>query len=258
LLPVLRFSLEVVRGAALCDRGDPTRGLTALQQARSEFGDEDGPVELLAAVAVLEFRAALDLGHLTAARTVRGWLSDRAGPCSELELMRACTGTVGGHEQQARALLRPVLEGATYTVLPQTLVEAWLLECSLSLLSDERPAARHALLTALALAEPIDSLRPFVKSGPLVRELLVAQQGSFGTSNTFAARAVRAVTLTRSNTMKVLSERELTVLQMLPSLLSLVDIAADLTISVNTVKSHVRSIYTKLGVSSRRHAVLAA
>ena len=45
---------------------------------------------------------------------------------------------------------------------------------------------------------------------------------------------------------------------MLPSLLPLVDIAADLTVSVNTVKSHVRAIYAKLGVSSRRAAVLAA
>ena len=56
----------------------------------------------------------------------------------------------------------------------------------------------------------------------------------------------------------MLSDREFTVLGMLPSLLSLDEIAVDLTVSVNTVKSHVRSIYTKLGVSSRRLAVLAA
>ena len=55
-----------------------------------------------------------------------------------------------------------------------------------------------------------------------------------------------------------LSEREITVLGLLPSLLSLDEIALDLTVSVNTVKSHLRSIYTKLGVSSRRLAVLAA
>ena len=56
----------------------------------------------------------------------------------------------------------------------------------------------------------------------------------------------------------MLSEREITVLGLLPSMLSLDEIAVDLTVSVNTVKSHVRSIYTKLGVSSRRLAVLAA
>jgi LuxR family maltose regulon positive regulatory protein len=55
----------------------------------------------------------------------------------------------------------------------------------------------------------------------------------------------------------MLSERELAVLGMLPSLLSLDEIADDLTVSVNTVKTHVRSIYAKLGVSSRRMAVLS-
>jgi LuxR family maltose regulon positive regulatory protein len=58
-------------------------------------------------------------------------------------------------------------------------------------------------------------------------------------------------------TAPALSERELTVLGLLPSMLSLDEIAADLAVSVNTVKSHVRSIYTKLGVGSRRLAVLA-
>jgi LuxR family transcriptional regulator, maltose regulon positive regulatory protein len=48
------------------------------------------------------------------------------------------------------------------------------------------------------------------------------------------------------------------VLRLLPSLLSLGEIAADLTVSEDTVKSHVRSIYAKLGVSSRRLVVLAA
>jgi LuxR family maltose regulon positive regulatory protein len=65
-------------------------------------------------------------------------------------------------------------------------------------------------------------------------------------------------THTTTATATALSERELAVLTMLPSLLPLVDIAADLTVSVNTVKSHVRAIYAKLGVSSRRAAVLAA
>ncbi|HWO65174.1 MAG TPA: LuxR C-terminal-related transcriptional regulator [Umezawaea sp.] len=56
----------------------------------------------------------------------------------------------------------------------------------------------------------------------------------------------------------MLTERELTVLELLPSLLSLDEIATDLTLSVNTVKSDVRSVYAKLGVSSRRTAVRSA
>jgi len=52
-----------------------------------------------------------------------------------------------------------------------------------------------------------------------------------------------------------LSEREMAVLALLPSLLSAREIAAEFTVSVNTVKSHIRSIYAKLDVSTRREAV---
>ena len=36
------------------------------------------------------------------------------------------------------------------------------------------------------------------------------------------------------------------------------EIASDLTVSINTLKSHIRSVYSKLGVSNRQCAVLAA
>ena len=55
-----------------------------------------------------------------------------------------------------------------------------------------------------------------------------------------------------------LSDREMAVLELLPTLLTAREIAAEFTVSVNTVKSHIRSIYAKLGVSSRRDAVLRA
>ena len=53
----------------------------------------------------------------------------------------------------------------------------------------------------------------------------------------------------------LLTERERVVLQYLPTMLTASEIAADLFVSVNTVKTHQRSIYRKLGVSSRRDAV---
>ena len=52
-----------------------------------------------------------------------------------------------------------------------------------------------------------------------------------------------------------LTERELIVLHYLPTMLKAGEIAADLFVSVNTVKAHLRSIYRKLGVSNRREAV---
>src|SRR3954447_21748914 len=107
----------------------------------------------------------------------------------------------------------------------------------------ERPAARQALRAALAVAELLGAVRPFAQAGQRVRELLVHQHGSFGTSDAFADRAL-AVGAGREQLKAMLSEREIAVLAQLPSLLSLDEIAVDLTVSVDTVKSHVRSIYT--------------
>ncbi len=52
-----------------------------------------------------------------------------------------------------------------------------------------------------------------------------------------------------------LTERELSVLRLLPSELSQREIGAALYVSLNTVKSHARSIYRKMGVDTRDDAV---
>jgi LuxR family maltose regulon positive regulatory protein len=52
-----------------------------------------------------------------------------------------------------------------------------------------------------------------------------------------------------------LTVAELRILRQLPSHLSFPQIAAAVHLSPNTVKTHVRSIYAKFGVSSRRDAI---
>ena len=255
--PPLRFCLRAVHGAATFDLGDRAVGLAELQRARSDFGAHAAGPEHSAAMAMLEFRAALLLGHSAAAHTVLGWLTERVGESAELRLMRAWTETAAGRHDRARTLLRPVLDGSVPALVSHTAVDSWLLETSIAVLVGERAAARRALQTALTLAEPLLAVRPFAHAGPGVRELLVHQHGSFGAVDEFAGRALDAGA-GHERQQTPLSEREITVLALLPSLLSLDEIALDLTVSVNTVKSHVRSIYTKLDVSSRRRAVLAA
>ena len=183
--------LHAVHGAALFDLGDRADGLAELQQARSDFGDNQTSPQHCAAMAMLEFRVALLLGHAAAARTVLGWLTERTGDNAELVAMRAWTEAAAGRHERARTLIRPVLDGSTPALLPHTVVEGWLLETSIAAAADERPAARHALQTALALAEPLDALRPFIQAGPHVRELLIHQRGSFGAAEQFANQRAR-------------------------------------------------------------------
>ena len=68
------------------------------------------------------------------------------------------------------------------------------------------------------------------------------------------AAAKRAARLSRAQPGEALSERELTVLRYLRSDLSEREIANELYLSYNTVHSHVKAIYRKLGVSSRAEA----
>ena len=58
--------------------------------------------------------------------------------------------------------------------------------------------------------------------------------------------------------LDALSKRERDVLRYLPTVLTAREIAADLNISVNTVKAHMRAIYRKLGAARRREAVVRA
>ena len=92
----------------------------------------------------------------------------------------------------------------------------------------------------------------------MVRELLAQRYGSLEAADTFGGRALAVGACDGRALQAVLSRRELAVLELLPSLRSMDEIASDLTVSINTLKSHIRSIYSKLGVSNRRCAVLAA
>jgi LuxR family transcriptional regulator, maltose regulon positive regulatory protein len=53
-----------------------------------------------------------------------------------------------------------------------------------------------------------------------------------------------------------MTDRKLTILRMLAALASLRELAADLFVTLNTLKTHLRAIYRKLGAESREEAVI--
>jgi LuxR family maltose regulon positive regulatory protein len=113
----------------------------------------------------------------------------------------------------------------------------------------EPDGARLGLAVALDGLDPV--LRRLLRVGTAHRSLIgevleLARAGSTVTANGIAPLH------------EPLSERELTVLRYLPTLLSSSEIADELFVTVNTVKSHLKSIYRKLEVSSRREAVARA
>ena len=125
------------------------------------------------------------------------------------------------------------------------------------------PAALACLERAMTLAEPEGYVRVFVDEGPPMASLLkvLAKQGTAGN---YVRRLLAAVTETEQDSpvkqalIEPLSERELDVLRLLGTDLGGPDIARELMVSLNTVRTHTKNIYAKLAVTSRRAAVRRA
>ncbi len=145
-------------------------------------------------------------------------------------------------------------------------VEAWLHQCRSHLgCADERSAA-SALTRAVELARPQLMRRPFLDSGPLVRRFL-REQVAADVSQWLDPRPLRAGAARHEATrgalptavvVERLSEREMDVLRHLAEPRSTEEIAAAMFVSINTVRSHVRSILRKLDVSRRNDAIRRA
>jgi LuxR family maltose regulon positive regulatory protein len=112
---------------------------------------------------------------------------------------------------------------------------------------------------AVDLAAPERLVRVFFEEGAVVTRLARAAAESLGTeSGARLAVALGASPRSRGiprQPAAILTERELSVLQLLPSHLTNAEIARECFVSVNTVKKHLKNIYAKLGVSLRAEAV---
>jgi LuxR family maltose regulon positive regulatory protein len=156
-----------------------------------------------------------------------------------------------------------VLDGTAPVIGYVTVVEAHLLAgLAHRELGDQR-AADQAAERALALAESDRLVLPFAMTGS--RELLEALPRH---ETTHAALLADILDILHGSSpatenqpppdVEELSPGELRVLRYLPTNLSRPEIAGELSVSVNTVSTHVRSIYAKLQVRDRSSAVQRA
>jgi LuxR family maltose regulon positive regulatory protein len=140
--------------------------------------------------------------------------------------------------------------------------EAWLLDAlALDALAQHDDAA-SSLERSLDLAEPAGLSRLLVEHGNLVRPLL-HRHVRHGTAHpAIVGEALETIEHRGGERSQVavllaepLSEREQAILRYLPTMMSNQEIAGELFVSVNTVKTHLKAIYRKLDVSGRREAV---
>ena len=121
-------------------------------------------------------------------------------------------------------------------------------------------AALAAITEAIDLAHSVGIIRPFVAAGPRIAPLITRHRHVIARHLDFTRELTDATTgdpgpPTPAPTADPLTERERTVLSYLPTMFKAAEIASDLFVTINTVKTHQRSIYRKLGVATRRDAV---
>ena len=172
----------------------------------------------------------------------------------------------------ATAALAPVLDGSVPMSWPTWLVHAFMLEAIARDAVGEAAAAERALERALDLAEPDGGLLTFLMHpaprllerharqrtahAALIAEILdvIVPGGDGGAGSPPMIRGgLGGIVPPRLN--EPLSDREVRVLRYLPTNLSAPEIATELSVSLNTVKTHLRNLYAKLGTHRRAEAV---
>jgi LuxR family maltose regulon positive regulatory protein len=169
-----------------------------------------------------------------------------------------------GESAEAMALLNRLLDAAARNGRNAVMIEIEVLRAVCLDTVGDAVDAQAAVRHALELAAPEGQARVFLEEGEPVTALLRTAVKGKGASPyarqllaTFGSpQPVRPVA--HPDLLDPLSDRELDVLRLLRGDLSGPDIANALHVSLNTVRTHTKNIYEKLGVNSRRAAVRRA
>jgi LuxR family transcriptional regulator, maltose regulon positive regulatory protein len=263
--------LASARGCLAENRGDPVPALV-----RRTLQGWSAPPWLEHRLRLVESRALAATGQAPAAAEA----ARRAGAGHSAEAAAALAGAwlAAGDAPAARQALTDGPGQAP----DDRCVESWLIEARIAQLTGDGDRTRRCLERALRLAEPEQWRLPFVLHqewlghemnrlpglAQAARQLLgpaLDPRGSLVTHGQATGRQSQLVPAQRPGSgpdvplvVDELSDREREVLWHASQLLGTAEIAAEMFVSVNTVKSHLKSSFRKLGAASRNEAVRRA
>ena len=204
------------------------------------------------------------LGMTGEARALLATLDHEQASSGEIHNALAVICLAEGDPAAALAAVADVLDGTAPIQGYVTVMEAHLLAgLANRQLGDQRAASQEAE-RALALAESDRLVLPFAMTGSAeLLEALPRHQTAHGALlaeilDILHASSPAAKDQSAPPLIEELSPGELRVLRYLPTNLSRPEIAGELSVSLNTVSTHLRSIYAKLGVRDRSSAVQRA
>ena len=262
--PGIRLLVHIVSGMLQAGRGRHHEALEEFSAAEHLRSQLEGSHALASQVTGWMLVTQARLGMPGEARACLATLDDERASSGEIRDARAAICLAEGDPAGALGAVQDVLDGTAPVIGYVTVVEAQLLAgLAHRELGDQR-AANQAAERALALAEPDRLVLPFAMTGS--RELLEAlprHETAHAALLTDILDVLHGASLTAKDQSswpqtEELSPGELRVLRFLPTNLSRPEIASELSVSVNTVNTHIRNIYAKLQARDRSSAVQRA
>ena len=240
--PPTATTIALLRAWVACARHDGHQAIEAANSARTLISRRHPSPLIADRIELTALWAHLIVGDTDAARRCVERISDP----SEHALALGYLFEAEGNPAAARRVLSSL---SPDDALPSALQYAAIALGRLALSDNDRPAAARALRQALEYGRPERRRRPLSNAGSWVHLLLrenpdVAADHQWLTAPTTSGNAMSPV-------VGPLTDRETEVLRCLTTGLSTVDIAASLHVSTNTIKTHLKSIYRKLGTSDR-------
>ncbi len=259
-------ALELAHAWVTLDRQDLARAAHALTRVTQSSNGTDPPLLQWVSL-LLRVRLKRDHGDGVGARRLLQGIDSRVGwlrsafdeEASAVGLLASVAELRTDRHADAAGLHEPepgpVVEAHQVTAMLESARIDWL--------RGDRRASRSAVAAALALAQGEQLRRPFTHASPEIRAMLrddpeLRSQANWLRPDHTTASEDRHRRRERAPVVEDLSERELEVLRHLSDLLTTEEIAAEMFISANTVRTHIRRILGKLSVSRRHEAVRRA
>jgi LuxR family maltose regulon positive regulatory protein len=261
---VVRCLIDLIRALLMAgsDVGEAHRLARAARAAAEVWALPDG---VSARAGVVEGALLAFAGEVERARVALAIMPAKELP-GEVSLVEARLALADGEPAEAMRRLQADLDGATVLLHPATRIEALALSAVARHLLHDDDEALALVERALAEAQPQGYRQPLLAVGPQLRELLKRRVRAGTAQRSLAEELIQALEQRERATGKdhhhllldPLSGREEAVLRYLPTLMSKAEIASELFVSVNTVKTHTKNIYRKLDVGTRTEAIKRA
>jgi LuxR family transcriptional regulator, maltose regulon positive regulatory protein len=272
--PAAGVGVHYVRALLELVRGRDADALAALRAAERLGRVLAAPHLLVIRVRALLVHALVRMGATERAGQALTGLSDQDRDCGEIRIATAVLLLARNEPHAAAAALAPVLDGSAPVTRSTWLAQAFMLEATARDALSDPAAARRSVERALDLAEPDRTLSAFLLySAPgllerharecaghaaLISEILSLLPAEPAGYREVACPRPRGALEETTRLIEPLSQSEVRVLRYLPTNLSAREIGRELSVSLNTVRTHSRHIFAKLGVHRRTEAVTRA